>query len=186
MVGPWRPVLLRKNSFSLIFSVSIYSVSKLWFSFFTSFDLGEDQDFLPNSKMIYKRNAASHRGLLGQYPFVAGVSYVLRSLMCWLCCCLHPNLVDSGECGTWHHSSPCPACPGCKGNSWCRGQVSLSAGNLWVLPSSPHLLPKKSPSQVAVDCNLLPARTAGNGLEQRRFQPTSPQESILQGHFSCR
>lgn len=50
----------------------------------------------------------------------------------------------------------------------------------------PHLLQNKSPSQVALHCNLLPAGTAGNGWEQRRFHPTSPQESSLQGHFSCR
>lgn len=59
----------------------------------------------------------------------------------------------------------------------------MPAGKLWVLPSSPHLLPKMSPSQVAADCNLLPAGTAGNGCEQRRFQPTSPQEIFLRGLF---
>lgn len=90
---------------------------------------------------------------LWRYPFVAGV---------YLCSALsHVSTVllliskSGGEWreGTWHRSSPCPEYPGCKRNSWHRGQVSLSAGNLWVLPSSPHLLPKKSPSQVAADCN---------------------------------
>jgi len=32
------------------FSVSIYNVNKLWFRFFTSFDLGEDQGFSPAIK----------------------------------------------------------------------------------------------------------------------------------------
>lgn len=49
--------------------------------------------------------------------------------------------------------------PGRKGNSWQRGQVSFVRGYLWVLPSSL----KKSPSQVVVDCDLLPTGTAGNG-----------------------
>lgn len=94
MVGPWRLILLRKNSFSLTFSVSIYN-RKLCFSFFISVGLREG--FLPNNKKIYKRSAVSHGALLGWYPFVAGVCYVLFSLLCRLCCCLYPNLVDSGE-----------------------------------------------------------------------------------------
>lgn len=97
MVGPCRLILLRKNCLSLTFLVAIYNVRKLWFSFFTSFDLGEDQGFFPNNKMIYKRNAVSHRALLGWYPFVAGVYCVLFSLACQLCCCFYPNLVDSGD-----------------------------------------------------------------------------------------
>lgn len=82
MVGPWRLILFLKNSFSLTFLVSIYNVSKLWFGFFTSFDLGEDHGFLPSNKIIHRRNAVSHRALLGQYPLVAGVYYVLLALVC--------------------------------------------------------------------------------------------------------
>lgn len=61
--------------------------------------------------------------------------------------------------GIWHHSPACPVCTGCKGNSWPRGQVSLSAGNLWVLPSFlPPPPPQKSQlarwQQIATSCLL--------------------------------
>lgn len=81
MAGPWRLILLWKSSFSLPFLVSIYNVSKFWFSFVTSFDLGKDQVFLPRNEMIYRRNVLSPSA-----RFVAGVYCVLLSLTCQLHC----------------------------------------------------------------------------------------------------
>lgn len=148
-----------KNSFSLTFSASIYNVSKLWFSFFTSFDLGEEQGFLRSDKMIYKRNAVSHRAFSGQYPFVAGVCYVLLSLMCRLCCCLYPNPVESGE--KAHGIVPPPVLSALAA----RGTVGIEVKFLCQLGTCGSFLPPPTSSQKShlARWQQIAAGTAGNG-----------------------
>lgn len=176
---PWRLILLWKISFSLPFLVSVCNVSKFWFSFFTSFDLGKDQVFLPRNKMIYGRNVLSPGT-----PFCCWS--LLHSAFSHVSASLYPNLFDSEEkaYGIIPQSVLCVLAA--------KGTVGLEVKFLCQLGTCGSFLPLRtsspemSPCQVAANCNLLPAKTAGNGFEQRRFHPRAPQETFLQVHFSCR
>lgn len=161
--------VLKKNSFSLTFSASIYNVSKLWFSFFAL--SCEKTKVCPKIKQFTRELP---------YPVFLCWGDVVLLLPSPLCCSLStPAAVGRRRVASF---LPCPA----------RGTVGIQVRFLharWgvgccgsFLPPPPPP-PRMSPSQVAADCGLLPAGTAGNGFEQRRFQPTSPREVFLQGHF---
>lgn len=79
MVGSWRLILLEKNSFSLPFSVSIYDVSKLFFSFFASFDLEKTKVSIPGIKLFIREML---------YPTELSWGDTLLLPVCAVCCCL--------------------------------------------------------------------------------------------------
>lgn len=72
-----------------------------------------------------------------------------------------------------------------QGNSWLEVKFLCELGACGSFLPSPTSPSKQSASQVAANCNLPPVKTAGNGFEQRRFQPRALQETFLQGHLSC-
>lgn len=127
--------------------------------------------------------------------FIGEMFYPLGSFCCWrllhsvfshVSASLYPNLFDSEENAYGIIPQPVLSCVYWLQGEYLAQRSSFFVGWELVGPSflPPHPCQKKSASQVAANCNLLPAKIAGNGFEQRRFQPRAPQETFLQGHLS--
>lgn len=116
-----------------------FFISFSWFQFVMLANFGL-VSLLPLIWEKTKFSSPEVKWFIGEMFYPPALLLLLETTaFCFLSCVsftVSKSVWQWGE-GIWHHSPACPVCTGCQGNTWPRGQVSLSAGSLWSFLPSP-------------------------------------------------